>query len=351
MPTTLSRREFLKLSTLTAGGFAFLPLKFRTAPGDDPGNVRGLVRVTASRLNIRDTPSLNAEKIGWYPKNQLVKTWDEIESPDGPAHNPRWYRVAEGFIHSGYTQPVAFRYQPALTSVRSTGQLMEITVPLTQSWRRNNDDSWRKLYLLYFSSLHWVTDVIEGPDAQPWYEITDDLLNIRYAVPASHMRAIPDEDLTPISAHIPEEAKRLEVSLSEQKVTAFEYDQPVFRAKVSTGLPQTGVSEGEISTETPTGNHLLDHKRPLRHMGDGEITSDPNAYELPGVPWVSYFYSHTGVAFHGTYWHDNFGKPMSHGCVNMRNEDAKWLFRWAMPLYDPTDWYKMERGTLVKVFA
>ena len=44
----------------------------------------------------------------------------------------------------------------------------------------------------------------------------------------------------------------------------------------------------------------------------------PAAYELPGVPWVSYF-TGNGVAFHGTYWHDNFGSPTSHGCLNMRN--------------------------------
>ncbi len=95
----------------------------------------------------------------------------------------------------------------------------------------------------------------------------------------------------------------------------------------------------------------MDHKRPVRHMGDGEITSDLNAYELPGVPWVTYFYSHTGVAFHGAYWHDNFGKPMSHGCVNMRNEDAKWLFRWVTPTYTNSDkWYQLGEGTLVHVF-
>jgi len=227
---------------------------------------------------------------------------------------------------------------------------MEITVPFTQSWQRVEDDQWKKLYRLYYSSIHWVTRVTEGPDRQPWYEITDDLLKIHYFVPAAHMRAIPDEELAPISPQVTAEAKRIEVSLTEQKLKAFEYDQPVFTAIVATGLPQAH-PEGEISTETPVGNHMVDHKRPVRHMGDGEITSDLSAYELPGVPWVSYFYSHTGVAFHGTYWHDNFGKPMSHGCVNMRNEDAKWLFRWTMPKYDLSDWYRMEGGTSVQVFA
>jgi len=83
-------------------------------------------------------------------------------------------------------------------------------------------------------------------------------------------------------------------------------------------------------------------------MGDGNLTDDLDAYELPGVPWVSFFHA-VGVGFHGTYWHDNFGSPMSHGCVNMRNADAKWIYRWTMPVIGYSDWYKKGQGTLVKV--
>jgi lipoprotein-anchoring transpeptidase ErfK/SrfK len=50
-------------------------------------------------------------------------------------------------------------------------------------------------------------------------------------------------------------------------------------------------------------------------------------YYLPNVQWVMYFYQ--GYGFHGTYWHNNFGNPMSHGCVNMTNDDALWLFNFA----------------------
>ena len=60
----------------------------------------------------------------------------------------------------------------------------------------------------------------------------------------------------------------------------------------------------------------------IRHMGDGRLTTDPAAYELPGVPWVSYF-TGNGVAFHGAYWHDNFGAPVSHGCINLSPADAR----------------------------
>ncbi len=74
-------------------------------------------------------------------------------------------------------------------------------------------------------------------------------------------------------------------------------------------------------------------------------------YYLPDVPYVQYFYQ--GYSFHGTYWHDNFGQPMSRGCVNMRADDARWLFEWAEPTA-PADqnqtWADDEHpGTLVVV--
>jgi hypothetical protein len=90
-------------------------------------------------------------------------------------------------------------------------------------------------------------------------------------------------------------------------------------------------------------------------MGDGNLASDIEAYELVGVPWTSFF-TMTGYAFHGTYWHDNFGVPMSRGCVNMRPDDAKWLFRWSTPAAAPEAFEiptKADRrgyGTQVRIF-
>jgi hypothetical protein len=83
-------------------------------------------------------------------------------------------------------------------------------------------------------------------------------------------------------------------------------------------------------------------------MGDGNLTDDINAYELPGVPGVCFFHK-DGIAFHGTYWHDNFGRMMSHGCVNMRNEDALWLYRWTTPVASERDWYVRELGTMIDI--
>jgi hypothetical protein len=89
---------------------------------------------------------------------------------------------------------------------------------------------------------------------------------------------------------------------------------------------------------------------PSKHMGDGRIVSDIEAYELPGVPWTTFFVD-TGVAIHGTYWHQNFGAVMSRGCVNVPTAVAKWVFRWTTPVSAPDTCEQRGYGTVVKVTA
>ena len=103
----------------------------------------------------------------------------------------------------------------------------------------------------------------------------------------------------------------IDVNLSEQRVYAYEGDVVVNSFLVSTGVAET---------PTVTGEYQIYVKVRIQDM------SGPGYY-LPDVPWVMYFYDEYG--FHGTYWHNNFGTPMSRGCVNMRIEDAAWLYDWA----------------------
>ena len=73
-------------------------------------------------------------------------------------------------------------------------------------------------------------------------------------------------------------------------------------------------------------------------------------YDLPGVPWVSYINT-WGIAFHGTYWHNDYGRPRSHGCINLTPEGAKWVYRWTMPHvpYDAELKYLQNHGTQVNI--
>jgi len=103
----------------------------------------------------------------------------------------------------------------------------------------------------------------------------------------------------------------IDVDLSEQRLTAYEGNTPVRTTLVSTGLPWT---------PTPTGQYRIY----VKYLSDD--MAGPGYY-LPGVPYVMYFYR--GYSLHGTYWHNNFGHPMSHGCVNLPTPEARWLYYWA----------------------
>ncbi len=109
----------------------------------------------------------------------------------------------------------------------------------------------------------------------------------------------------------PNASKWIEVDLSEQRLYAYEQDQVVFT---------TLISSGRAPYYTPIGRFRIWAKVRRQTMtGPG--------YRLPNVQWVMYFAGQNAI--HGTYWHHNFGRPMSHGCVNASNKAAKWLYNWA----------------------
>jgi lipoprotein-anchoring transpeptidase ErfK/SrfK len=117
----------------------------------------------------------------------------------------------------------------------------------------------------------------------------------------------------PVSQRTTEEEKWIDVDLTQQQLTAYQGSTPMLQVSVSTGLPRT---------PTVVGEFRIYWKLLATDM------AGPNYY-LRDVPYTMYFYR--SYALHGTYWHNNFGQPMSHGCVNLRTEDAEWLFNWADP--------------------
>jgi lipoprotein-anchoring transpeptidase ErfK/SrfK len=196
--------------------------------------------------------------------------------------------------------------------------------------------------------VHWVVGVDEGPDGEPWYRIFDELIGFPYHVQAIHLRPIPFEKWSPINPDVPLDQKRVEVNITTQILTAFEYDKKIFETNISSGVASWQPDPKALNTRTPIGEFRIIEKYPSKHMGNGSLFAGIEDYELPGVPWTSFF-SEAGYAFHGTYWHDNYGTPMSNGCVNMRVEEAKWLFRWARPPHKPEQISRRGLGTLVVI--
>ncbi len=106
----------------------------------------------------------------------------------------------------------------------------------------------------------------------------------------------------------PSSGRWIGINLSTQTLTAYEGNSAVFSTLISSGS----------TFPTPTGTYsILYRVRAQRMTGPG--------YDLPNVPWVMYF-TNRGHAIHGAYWHNNFGRPMSHGCINMRPSEAEWLY-------------------------
>lgn len=349
MKPPLSRRDFLKLGGLAMGGLAFRPF----FPRESEQDYGDLARVAIREIDLRALPNDQSEIVGKRYRDQLVQIYYELEATDGPEfYNRLWYRVWGGYLHSAYLQRVKINFQPVQNVIPEAGQLCEVMVPFTQSYSYSRFDGWRQEYRLYYETTHWVTGIDEGPDGEPWYRITDELQPVDYHVPAIHLRPIPAEEITPISPDVPAGEKRIEIELARQTLTAYEHGEQVFQTRVSTGVSRSTPPENGIPTETPKGRFNIYSKMPSKHMGDGNLMRgdfDLEAYELVGVPWTSFF-AQGGYAMHGTYWHNNFGWQMSHGCVNMRNADAKWIFRWTSPVNDEPVVEKTGFGTLVHVF-
>ena len=135
----------------------------------------------------------------------------------------------------------------------------------------------------------------------------------------------------------------IDVSIDRQTLVAYEGARPVFVTLVSTGADGTG--DPETTHSTIQGEFAL-HTKHVSVTMDGDEVGDE--YDLRDVPYVQYFKE--GYALHAAYWHDGFGTPRSHGCINLSPLDARWLFSWTSPSV-PATWHgaMSPRGTLISI--
>ena len=163
-------------------------------------------------------------------------------------------------------------------------------------------------------------------DGHTWYKIMFDEW-LRYPervegdryVAGDYVRefsGVGQQDLS--STTVLNENKVIYVNINSQTMVAYENDAVVF---------ETPISTGKGATPTEPGTYSIYRKTPSRYM-QGPLPGSTDEYDLPGTPWNMYFTKEGGV-IHGAYWHNSFGRPASHGCINMPLDMARQLYEWA----------------------
>ncbi|MBN1430109.1 MAG: L,D-transpeptidase [Anaerolineae bacterium] len=373
--TAMSRRQAIKATVLAATSLIALHSRIHAYAQDDtPYDPGGRVRVdydeTASfnemlgyppllgrsetwRLKITKEPEDGSEVVRGVKYDEVLPIYEAINAtaPKSLAHNDVWYNVGEGFIHSSYIVPVHEVFNEPEDTI-GDGFWGEITVPTSwQHWTPKLRS--RRYYDLAYGTIYKVIDRADEEDGRAWYRIVDDLVPAsEWWIQAAHVRRIVPSEFTPISPDVPPELKRVEVSIGEQLLTCFEDTLPVFSARIASGAAFFDTAGQLHHFRTPYGEHRVIRKTPSRRMVGGEIIND--RYDLPGVPWCIFF-TGKGAAIHGTYWHNDFGRPRSHGCVNITNDASKWVYRWVNPhaSHDDdirwTDREELETATIINV--
>ena len=282
-------------------------------------------RVTVRTVYLHEKPTTQAAKVKLLQRDAVFNITNTAVTEDIDSHNRIWYQVGnDGYVPSGNIQPVRTTLsQPYTGNIPIEGLLAEVCVPYTDAFVEASLES-KVGYRIYYETTHWVKAMVAGIiDGQPWYQIRDDKWDELYYVRAEHLRIMTPEELAPITPEVAIRDKKIVVQLDQQLVTAYEMGVPVFSVPVSTGAR---LRSGTYTT--PSGNFITYYKRPSRHMAAGDIAA--SGFDLPGVPWVQYI-TKSGISFHGTFWHNDYGRPRSHGCINMTCSSAKWLYLWSLP--------------------
>jgi hypothetical protein len=159
-----------------------------------------------------------------------------------------------------------------------------------------------------------------------WYKIIfdewvrfPDRIGSKLYVAAEYVTPLLDPGPKNLEPTTPTTSKRIMVDRSEQTLYAYDGDTLFMQQHISTGLE---------FTPTPRGTFTVYRKTPSRYMQGPLPGVSDQYYDLPGVPWNLYF-TQQGAVIHGAYWHDNFGKRWSHGCVNVPPAKARELYQWA----------------------
>ena len=342
----LSRREFLKLSTLGLGALALNPVIYSIDRLADFPEAEYLGRNTVyspNSIRIWSKPSSSSTVIRNLQDDECVVWLRDVVGDIVPGRiNRRWVETPEGYIYASSLQPVQNRpnqpvNQLTVPSDKGLGMWVEVTVPYVDLQLANPPARapWmgsipQNLWRLYYSQVVWVDEIKTNSEGLVVYRINErygSYGDIFYA-DAKAFRPLTTEEVTPIRTEIND--KKIVVNINHQTLSCFEGNSEVYYCQVSTGrkLDENGYPADKWST--PIGTFSIWRKLFSIHMAGGGTGA---GWDTMGVAWTTLFVGE-GVAIHSTHWHNDFGTQRSHGCVNTAPEDAKWIFRWTKPVVD-----------------
>lgn len=339
-PRSLSRRDFLKLTSLGAGALLLRPMTNRLLLPEFPPTERLGRNCTGGMIPIKVQPDSNSETVKSIYEDTVLEWLREVPGYNQAHYEPqRYVETPEGYVYSGDLQPCRNLANTPLTAIPTgkAGFWAEVTVPYVDFVMDNPPARSPGLrYLtenglptrLYYSQVMWIDQVSSNSEGTVIYRVNEnggrpsgvtggDYGDLYWAE-GSAFRPLTDEEIAPIHPEVDPNTKKVVINLTYQTLACMEEEREVFFCRVSTGV-------GDRST--PVGEHITWRKAISIHMAGGTVDA---GYDTPGVSWTTLF-SGTGVAIHGAYWHNSFGEKRSHGCVNCRPEDAKWIFRWMLP--------------------
>lgn len=342
----ISRRNFLERGLVGLGGIAVMPMfKNNKRLLDEFPASEYIGRNTVylpSSLPIRTKPSVDSDVIRYLGEDECVSWLREVvgEHPTGRP-NRKWVETPEGYVYSPSLQKVKNLPNEPIATLPQNGEepgmWVEVTVPYVNLTLENPPakSPWLNavsstLWRLYYSQVIWVNQISLGEDGNLLYRVEE-----RYGsygdifwADARAFRVVTEEEMTPINPDVTD--KKIIIDANQQSLTCYEGNSEVYYCQVATGKTLDSLGNPVETWATPTGTHWIWRKIFSLHMSGGSAGATEEGYDTMAIPWTSLFQGE-GVAIHGAFWHNDFGTPKSHGCVNTTPEDAKWIFRWTTP--------------------
>ena len=343
---SFNRRDFLKVAGAAAAGLTLGPaLGAAAKPIDLPAPPAQLAapeefvpaRVLAAAVPVYSSLDPNDRKlVRSVPRDKTIEVSGEFDGP-GPDRNRTWYKTRDGYAYSAWLQKMEpYRTPKVYTNLGEWGIWIETIVANAPAYAQP-DEAAPLRYIYNYGTVFHATEAHVDAVGRVWYNTVDEYASkddnispTNHWVPAVLMRKIEEDTWKAINPHTPD--KRIEVDLGKQLVTCYEGDKAVLSSRCASGAAFK-ISEEEVADyTTPRGEFSAILKMPTRHMRAPEAERNTDAwFDLPGVPW-STFFTYEGIAIHGTYWHNDYGLPRSHGCVNVPISMAKWIYFWTNPV-------------------